>query len=54
MKCLANDAAAHAFAAGLGIVIKNGPESLWAVLTRSNAAWALAVGLSLARNSQDV
>jgi hypothetical protein len=48
MKCLADDAAAHAFAAGLGVVIEDGPESLRAVLTRSNAAWALAVGLGLA------
>jgi hypothetical protein len=54
MKCLANDAATHAVAAGLGIIIIDGPESLRAALTRSNAAWALAVGLSLARNSQHV
>jgi hypothetical protein len=48
MKCLANDAAAHAVAAGLGVVIKDGPVSLRAVLTRSNAAWSLAVSLGLA------
>jgi hypothetical protein len=54
MKCLTLDAAAHAVAAGLGVVIKDGPESRWAVLTRSNASRAVPVGLSLARNSQDV
>jgi hypothetical protein len=54
MKYLTNDAAAHAFAAGLGVVIEDGPESLRAVLTRNNTAWALSIGLGLARNSQDV